>query len=253
MKKIIVRADDLGFSEGVNYGIEKSVKEGIIRSVGIMVNMPATQHGWNLLKDTDACFGLHTNICVGKPLVDAKLVPSICDEQGNLKSSKTYRAAAKEGKDFVVYDEVLLEVEAQYQRFVELTGHKPHYFEGHAVASPTFFKAMEEVAKKHDCDYLGMSFFGPSKFRNTTLYVSLDSMLPDYDPFECLKRDALKEYPDNGVCMFVCHPGYLDAYILKTSSLTIPRTLEVEMACSQQTKDWLAENNIEVITYDDLI
>ena len=33
MRKILVRADDLGYSEGVNYGIAKSVKDGIIKSV----------------------------------------------------------------------------------------------------------------------------------------------------------------------------------------------------------------------------
>lgn len=77
-------------------------------------------------------------------------------------------------------------------------------------------------------------------------------MKPDYDPFESLKRDALKEYPEGGMCMFVCHPGYLDAYIMRTSSLLGPRTLEVEMACSQETKNWLKENDIEVVTYDDL-
>ena len=252
MKKILVRADDLGFSEGINYGIEKSVKEGIIRSVGIMVNMPATQHGWDLLKDTGACFGLHTNICVGKPLVDPALVPSICDENGNLKSSKMYRAAAKEGIDYVVLDEVILEVEAQYQKFVELTGMKPHYFEGHAVTSDNFFKAMRIVAERHGCEFLDVGFFGPVKFRNTMLYTSLESGRPGYDPFDSLKRAAEKDYGEDGCLMFVCHPGYLDAYILKVSSLTIPRALEVEMACAQETKDWLKENDIEVITYDDL-
>ena len=44
MKKIIVRADDLGFSEGVNYGIEKACRDGIIRSVGVMTNMEASEH-----------------------------------------------------------------------------------------------------------------------------------------------------------------------------------------------------------------
>ena len=249
MRKILVRADDLGFSEGINYGIEKTVKEGIIRSVGVMTNMPATEHGINLLKDCDVCLGLHTNICVGKPLVDPQLIPSICDENGNLKSSKTYRNAKE---DFVVLEEVMLEIEAQYQRFVELTGQKPHYFEGHAVMSDNFFKGMEIVAEKHECDYLPVSFSGSTKFRNSFLYASMDSMKPDYNPLESLKRDALKEYPDNGICMFVCHPGYLDAYIMKVSSLLNARPLEVEMACSQETKDWLKDNNIDVITYDDL-
>lgn len=249
MKKILVRADDLGFSEGINYGIEKSVKQGIIKSVGIMMNMDATEHGIQLLKDTGACFGLHTNICVGKPLTDPKLIPSIVDENGYFKSSKQYRSAKE---DFVVLDEVILEVEAQYLKFVELMGEKPHYFEGHAVMSDNFFKAMEMVAKKYDCDYLPVSFNGPVKFRNTMLYTSMDSMKPNYNPFESLKRDALKDYGDNGICMFVCHPGYLDAYIMSVSSLLQPRVLEVEMTCSEETRKWLEDNHIEVITYDDL-
>ena len=52
--------------------------------------------------------------------------------------------------------------------------------------------------------------------------------------------------------VLICHPGYLDAYILKTSSLTIPRTLEVEMACDPEVKAWLAKQNIEMVTYSDL-
>ena len=82
MKKILVRADDLGYSVAVNYGIAKSVKDGIIKSVGIMTNMPSIQHGLNLLKDVDVCYGLHTNICVGKPITDPKLIPSITNENG---------------------------------------------------------------------------------------------------------------------------------------------------------------------------
>ena len=252
MKKIIVRADDLGFTEGVNYGIEKSCRDGIIKSVGIMTNMPATKHGYDLVKDLDLCFGQHTNICAGKPLCDPKDVPSICDEFGNLKSSKMYREAAKQGYDFVVLDEVILEIEAQYEAFVKLTGDKPHYFEGHAVASKNFFKGLEIVAKRHNCEYLGMNFDGPTKFRNSYLYNAMDSMSPDYNPFESLKKYALKDYGENGYLMFVCHPGYLDEEILRVSSLTRPRPMEVAMSISEDTKKWLKENDVEVITYDDL-
>ena len=98
MKKIIVRADDLGFSRGINYGIAASVKNGIIRSVGVMVNMPDTEHGLALLKGVPVCYGLHTNICVGKPLTDPEKIPSRVDDQGNFKSSKVYRSAKE---DFV--------------------------------------------------------------------------------------------------------------------------------------------------------
>ena len=85
MKKILIRADDLGYSEGVNYGIAKSVKEGIIKSVGVMSNMPTVAHGLKLLEGVDVCLGQHTNICVGKPLVDPSLIPSITNEHGEFK------------------------------------------------------------------------------------------------------------------------------------------------------------------------
>ena len=52
--------------------------------------------------------------------------------------------------------------------------------------------------------------------------------------------------------VFVCHPGYLDAYIMRVSSLTIPRTLEVEMACSDELRHFIQENDIQMLTYDDV-
>ncbi len=252
MKRILIRADDLGYSEGINYGIAKSVKDGIIRSVGVMTNMPAVQHGLDLLHGIEVCYGQHTNICVGKPLTAPELIPSIVQENGEFQPSKAYRAAEKEGNDFVVLDEVILEIEAQYQRFVELVGQQPHYFEGHAVASKNFFKGLEIVAKRHGLPYLPFSLDKPVRFQNTMLYISMDSMTPDYVPFTSLKQAAMKDYGEDGCAMFVCHPGYLDAYILETSSLTTPRVLEVEMACREETKRWLADNQVAVVNYDEL-
>lgn len=249
MKKLLVRADDLGYSEGVNYGIAKSVKEGIIRSVGVMPNMPAVVHGLKLLEDTEVCFGQHTNICIGKPITDPSLIPSITNENGEFKSSKEYRQAKE---DFVVLDEVILEIEAQYKRFVELVGKPPRYFEGHAVASINFFKGLEIVAEKYSLKYSGMSFDNsPVKIGNANVYIDMESMNPDYVPFESLKK-TVENAAEDECHMFVCHPGYLDGYILKNSSLTIPRPLEVDMACDPNTRKWLEEAGVELITYDDL-
>ena len=38
----------------------------------------------------------------------------------------------------------------------------------------------------------------------------------------------------------------------KTSCLTIPRALEVEMACDPKARAWLAQQPIELVTYNDL-
>ena len=36
MNKMLVRADDLGYSEAFNYGLARAVKSGFLRCVGVM-------------------------------------------------------------------------------------------------------------------------------------------------------------------------------------------------------------------------
>ena len=52
--------------------------------------------------------------------------------------------------------------------------------------------------------------------------------------------------------MFVCHPGYIDDYLLHHSSLVDPRPMEVAMATDPATKQWLKEHDVTVVTYDEL-
>ena len=77
MKKLMIRADDLGYSKGINYGIYESVKNGVIKNIGFMVNMPNSVEGYNLVKDYDICLGQHTNVCVGRPICNPSLIPSL--------------------------------------------------------------------------------------------------------------------------------------------------------------------------------
>lgn len=247
--RILIRADDLGWTEAINYGIAKSMRDGIIRSVGLMSNMPAARHGWELVKDLNPCVGQHTCICAGRPLTDPARIPSLCEEDGTFHPSRVYRSAKD---DFVVVDEAVLEIEAQYQKFVKITDRQPSYFEGHAIASHNFFQGLAIVAERHGLPLLPFAPEGPVRFRNTMLYTSMDSIKPNYDPFESLKAAALNDYGPDGCCMFVCHPGYLDDEILKVSSLTIPRVKEVAMAIDPAVRQWLQNNQIEVVTYDDL-
>lgn len=249
MGKLLIRADDLGYSEGVNFGIAKSVKDGLIRSVGFMVNMTASVHGFELLKGQNVCYGQHTNICVGRPLTDPKLIPSIVNENGEFKSSKQFRAAKE---DFVVLEEVILEIEAQYQRYKEIVGEEPHYFEGHAVASKNFFKGLEIVANRHQLKYLQFPMMGePVMVGNTKVYMSMESMKPDYDPYKELKA-VVDHHHEDGCDVFVCHPGYLDGFLIKTSSLLWPRPLEVDMVCDPKTIEYIEQSAITLVTYDDL-
>ena len=92
----------------------------------------------------------------------------------------------------------------------------------------------------------------PIRFGRRKLRMYMDSMNPDYVPFESLKKALEAERDTDVMPMFVCHPGYLDAYILQKSSLTLPRPMETEMACSRQVKDYLREQGIQVVTYEDM-
>lgn len=253
MKKLIIRADDIGYSEAVNYGILKSVKDGLVRSAGLMPNMPYAKHGLDLLKDYDVCLGQHTNVCLGKPCADPELIPSLLQDNGEFKSSRQYREAAQNHEDFVNIEEAVIEIEAQYKRFRELTGNEPAYFEAHAVASMNLFKALKIVADKYDLPYQELRWDGePSLFnKKPILILPMGSMRPEYDAYECLKDGILNHAREDMPNVGVFHPGYIDEYLLNNSSLTVNRTKEVTMLCDPAMREWLLENGVELITYAD--
>ena len=133
MKQLLLRADDLGFSEAVNYGIAKTVREGLIQNCGVMVNMDATLHAVELFQQLPCCLGLHCNVSVGRPVSDPACVPSLVDHNGTFRTSREYRSAEEE---FASVEDLCRELAAQYQRFLALFGRKPAYFEAHAVENP---------------------------------------------------------------------------------------------------------------------
>ena len=156
MKRCLVKADDYGFTEAISLGILKAYREGIVRSTGVMVNMPAAPAALGWLREAEGlCLGLHINIVVGKPAADPVLIPDLIDEQGVFHSSKMYRAELAAGRDPIPdLDQAVAEVEAQIRRFIALTGRRPEYLEGHAVRSPHLLEAMALLAKRYDLPHL---------------------------------------------------------------------------------------------------
>lgn len=247
MKKLLLRADDLGFSEAVNYGIAKTVRSGLIRNCGVMVNMQTTEHAAELFRDLPCCLGLHCNVSVGRPLSPPETVPTLVDGGGVFHSSRQYRQARDE---LASVEDLRRELSAQYKRFLALFGRRPAYFEAHAVGSKNLAIALELVAKEYDL------FYQPS-FQNFTIggtYVAnipIQSMAPGYDARAALKA-ALAEAEDGRCYLYVCHPGYLDAYLLRNTSLTLPRADEADMLCDPEIQRWLTEQGFVLVTYDQL-
>lgn len=249
MKKLLVRGDDLGYCESVNYGIARAVKSGILRSVGVMPNMEWAEHGVRLLDGTDVTFTVHANICQGRPLTDPARIPSLVDENGFFKDKESYRSAKE---DFVVLEEAVMEVEAQYLRLAELTGKKPFMVEGHAVPSNNFFAALTIVAKKYGVEYMKMDPARGPMIHDTVMKFSMDSGNPDYNPFESLKKAAMLPQSDDECALMILHPGFVDEYVRTTSYIVLQRAQEVAMAIDPEAPKWCAENDVHLMTYAEL-
>jgi len=254
MKRLLIRADDLGYSDGVNVGIRRAVEGGLVRSVGLMPNMPLAQAGWDLVKDEDIAIGQHTNVCLGKPVSDPALIPSLVGPDGNFKSSRTYRESFKQGVDFVDFDEAVTEITAQLERFRQIVGRDPDYFEAHAVASKNLFAAISAVAEREGLLEQPVSFVEADTVPvgGIPTHMAIEDMQPveTYDPRGFLRRVATG-MADGDVYVCVFHPGYLDWFLINNSSLTTNRTKEVDALRDKELAEWL-ETQVTLIDYRDL-
>lgn len=59
MTRLIVNADDLGYTEAVNRGILEAHRDGIVTSASLMVDRPAARDGVEAARGTALSLGLH--------------------------------------------------------------------------------------------------------------------------------------------------------------------------------------------------
>lgn len=68
-KRVVVNADDFGFSGGITAGILRAHREGIVTSTTIAANMPAAAEAVGRLTEApDLGVGVHLNVCQGPPI-----------------------------------------------------------------------------------------------------------------------------------------------------------------------------------------
>lgn len=83
MKKLIVNADDFGFTSGVNAGILRAFRDGIVTSTTIMANGPAFDEAAEMARNNrDLAVGCHLSILGGRPVAQPTEVPSLVDPDG---------------------------------------------------------------------------------------------------------------------------------------------------------------------------
>lgn len=246
MTKLLIKADDYGFTDSINCGILLAHKNGIVKNTGMMVNMPAAITGAKWIKDyPELCLGQHTNIVVGFPCADPKLIPGLLGEDGRFVSSKIRRAQLATGIDPFDEEELFIETNAQCERFIQLNGKLPEYIEGHAVGSPSFDRAIERVALKRGIRNL--------PHHQPSTWVAPQFKNNNYDFYKTgrpLHEYFTKDFDFSAdLILFIAHPGFVDQDLLKMSSLTLDRTLDYALFTDPIVIQFLKDKKIDLISF----
>ena len=149
MKRLIVNADDFGYTRGVNAGIVGAFREGIVTSTTIMANGEAFEDAivW-AQGNAKLGVGCHLVLVGGKCVAPAKQVKSLVDSEGRLPESLP-ALLSKLSVGSVRPEAIEAELRAQVER-VLAAGVQPSHFDSHkhTHAHPKVMEAVVKVAEE---------------------------------------------------------------------------------------------------------
>src|SRR5438105_568334 len=123
---LIVNADDFGRSAGVNLGIVRAHREGIVTSTTLMTNAPGTAHAATLAPTTPGlAIGVHLVLTYARPLLNPSRIRSLVREDGSFWRPSELLARS------IDHREALMEYRAQFARARELIGREPTHIDTH--------------------------------------------------------------------------------------------------------------------------
>jgi chitin disaccharide deacetylase len=130
MKRLLVVADDLGLTLGVNRGIAAAFREGILTSASLLTNTPHFDAALALVRELPGLkVGIHLTLVGGVPLLPPESVPSLAPRGGRFRSSwRRFLPAWLAGR--IRKEEVRAEWRAQVWRAVE-QGLRPAHLDSH--------------------------------------------------------------------------------------------------------------------------
>ncbi len=249
MKRLIVNADDLGRTAGINAGILEAHRSGIVSSATLMVNYASAREVSGLSREAPALgIGLHLALTGGAPTLPPSQVPSLVDARGDLP-------AKPEGHANLDPREVLAEARAQLARFRERIGRDPTHFDSHHHSHrlPAVFDALVTLARETSipvrCATPGMvAELRWLRVKTTDAFV--EEFFGDAATLETLLRilDALPE----ATTELMCHPARVDDELRNSSGYADPRQRELEVLTSDAARRALAERGIQLVRFSDL-
>lgn len=149
-RRLIVNADDFGFSEEVNEAIIRAHREGILTSTSLMVAGAAFDHAVRLArKNPDLGVGIHLVTVMGRSVLPPCEIPSLVDLQGNFSDSPV-KAGLKYLFSPQARRELRMELAAQFEKF-NATGLPLSHVDGHLHLHihPVIFREALKLAAKY--------------------------------------------------------------------------------------------------------
>jgi predicted glycoside hydrolase/deacetylase ChbG (UPF0249 family) len=245
--KIIINADDFGFSSSINQGIIDSFKEGLISTTTIMINMPYAKEGVDLWKQNkDLGLGLHINLTVGNPISDIKSIPSLVNNEGIFNYIRDWKNHNFNNEE--VYTEVKAQIEKLKSYGAEIDHLDCHHdLMNNEIFRKVFFRlALEynlpvrsdnDEAKKEAIE-LGV--------KTTDLWCH--DFFKDNARYQTI-IDYIESHKDASSIEFMTHLGYIDE---DTRRRTSHLTREEEIEALKELKATGFYDSINLVTYKEL-
>ena len=258
MKKIIINADDFGYSSGVNAGIIKAHQEGILTSTTLMGNMPGAEEAVKLAKENPTLgVGIHLVLKTGKPM--SRQFNLIADN-GKFYPLKLYPEQRKKMLDQEIFEEWCSQID-----YLLSLGLEPTHFDSHHHVH--YFKENQELTLKIARKY-GLNFrnsYGVEKFPKWECDSANDLLLDMMNtpairdmerPYQDIQKECLLELQQTldraekvEVLEMMVHPAYVDEHLYQNSSFNIQRVREVKILTDPEVKDLIEANNFELVNF----
>jgi chitin disaccharide deacetylase len=268
--KMIIRADDVGYTNVANIGTFEAITRGVVTAADIMLDTPGTEDALERLREFPwISVGWHTHFW-GAPLLDTEKVPSLV-EKGTGRFKKNLRAA-----DDLVFEEALFECRAQIDKCIKILGRAPDIGE---YMNSIFGKACKQVCDEYGIAYdfarrIGREVKVSEKWADRRIIIAdpgpaykdvlTESIVEfeNYDPVKYYTEDRghLLDFSEDDIIEQSWHPGYLDYYSYRLGDnginaryFTLCRIVDVEALCSDTLKSWIKENHIELVNFRDAL
>jgi chitin disaccharide deacetylase len=216
---LIVNADDLGASAGVNRGILEAFERGIVTSSSLMVDMPAAEE---FASQRDRAAGLSVGLHV-----------TLTNEEAELQFEP---------------DGCRAELERQLGRFEALLGRQPTHLDSHhnVHLEPPLSDLFIDVARERSLPLRG---FSPARY-----YADFYGQWDDETHLEHISVESLGVLLEAevapGVTEFGVHPGYIgDGF---ESSYLLEREAELRTLCDPAVRARVQELGIRLIGFSEL-